>query len=203
MRTQRFSADAFTYGHTIARLERYNPRAICRLMPLDRESFLGPLSMLQSVRHHQLYAKGAVMSRMFRLTGCLAIAAGALVAALRAEDPAWIARSNVGMVASDSPEASQIGAAVLKAGGNAFDAAVATSFALAVARPESTGLGGGGFMVAYVARDKRFVALDFRETAPAGATPERYAKLFAEQGNGPSPTIYGGNASTNASAPAR
>jgi gamma-glutamyltranspeptidase/glutathione hydrolase len=111
-----------------------------------------------------------------------------------ADDPPWIARSQTGMVASDSPEASRIGAEVLKSGGNAFDAAVATSFALGVARPQSTGLGGGGFMVAYVAKEKRFVALDFRETAPAAATPERYARLFAERGNGPSPSVYGGNA---------
>jgi gamma-glutamyltranspeptidase/glutathione hydrolase len=122
------------------------------------------------------------------------IALGALASAVHAGDPDWIARSKTGMVASDSPEASQIGADVLKAGGNAFDAAVATSFALAVARPQSTGLGGGGFMVAYVASADRFIALDFRETAPAGATPERYAELFAKRGDGPSPSVYGGNA---------
>jgi gamma-glutamyltranspeptidase/glutathione hydrolase len=134
------------------------------------------------------------MSRMLRLTACLTLTASAAAAALRAADPPWIARSKTGMVASDSAEASQIGASVLATGGNAFDAAVATSFALAVARPESTGLGGGGFMVAYVAKEKRFVALDFRETAPAGATPERYARLFADRGDGPSPSVYGGNA---------
>ena len=118
----------------------------------------------------------------------------ALASGAAADDPPWIGRGTTGMVASDSPEASRIGAAVLKSGGNAFDAAVATSFALAAARPQSTGLGGGGFMVAYVAKENRFVALDFRETAPASATPERYAKLFAERGDGPSPSVYGGNA---------
>ena len=111
-----------------------------------------------------------------------------------AANPPWIARSRGGMVASDSPEASRIGAAVLEAGGNAFDAAVATSLALAVARPQSTGLGGGGFMVGYVAREGRFVALDFRETAPGSATPQRFAGLIAKQGDGPSPSVYGGNA---------
>ena len=49
-------------------------------------------------------------------------------------------------------------------------------------------------MVAYVAADKRFVVLDFREVAPAAATAERYARLNADQGDGPSPTVYGGNA---------
>ncbi|HUU94898.1 MAG TPA: gamma-glutamyltransferase [Phycisphaerae bacterium] len=124
----------------------------------------------------------------------LAILPCALASGAPADDPSWIARSKTGMVASDSPGASRIGADVLKAGGNAFDAAVATSFALAAARPQSTGLGGGGFMVAYVAKENRFVALDFRETAPAGATAERFARLHAEKGDGPSPSVYGGNA---------
>jgi len=113
---------------------------------------------------------------------------------LLADDAPWIARGQHGMVASDSPEASQIGADVLAGGGNAFDAAIATSLALAVARPDSTGLGGGGFMVAYIAREKRCIALDFREAAPAAATAERFAQLHAQRGDGPSPTVYGGHA---------
>ncbi len=111
-----------------------------------------------------------------------------------ADTPDWVASSRFGMVAADSYEASQIGAAVLEAGGNAFDAAIATSFALAVARPESTGLGGGGFMVAFISAEKRCVALDFRETAPAAATLERYQQAAQEAGDGPSPTLYGGYA---------
>ena len=134
------------------------------------------------------------MSRMPPGAICLALLLSTPLAPLRAQDPPWLARGRNGMVASDSPEASSIGAAVLTRGGNAFDAAVATSFALTVARPESTGLGGGGFMLAYVAREKRCVALDFRETAPATATPERYEQLHAGRGTGPSPSIYGGNA---------
>jgi gamma-glutamyltranspeptidase/glutathione hydrolase len=118
----------------------------------------------------------------------------ALVPALLAADPPWIVRSQTGMVAADSPEASQVGAEILEQGGNAFDAAIATSFALAVARPESTGLGGGGFMLAYLAKERRFVALDFREMAPAAATRARYEKLTTGAGDGPPPSIYGGNA---------
>ncbi|MFH1746344.1 MAG: gamma-glutamyltransferase [Planctomycetota bacterium] len=114
--------------------------------------------------------------------------------AVQADDPDWIARGTRGMVASDSPAASKIGAEVLRAGGNAFDAAVATSYALAVARPYSTGLGGGGFMVAYIAHEKRFVALDFREMAPQAATLDYYVRLHAANPDGPSPSIYGGNA---------
>ncbi len=124
------------------------------------------------------------------LTALLALLTGPASAG----DPPWVARARGGMVASDSPEASRIGAAVLAGGGNAFDAAVATSLALAVARPQSTGLGGGGFLVAYVAREGRFVALDYRETAPASATPQRFARLDKQRGDGPAPSVYGGNA---------
>lgn len=131
----------------------------------------------------------------------LAVAA-CLALPVQAGDPPWIARSTSGMVAADSPEASQAGAEILKAGGNAFDAAIATSLALGVCRPESTGLGGGGFLVAYAAKEKRFIALDFRETAPAAATPERYAKLEAECGKGPSASVYGGNAVATPGLPA-
>ncbi len=98
------------------------------------------------------------------------------------------------MVASDSADASRIGADVLTAGGNAFDAAVATSLALTVTRPQSTGIGGGGFLVAYVAAEQRFIALDFRETAPSGATPEHFAQRTAADPDGPPPSVYGASA---------
>lgn len=111
-----------------------------------------------------------------------------------ADDPAWVVRGKGGMVAADSRYASRIGADVLASGGNAFDAAVATSLALGVTRPYSTGLGGGGFMVAYVAKDKRFVVLDFRESAPSGATTARFAALKKRNPDGPPPSLFGGNA---------
>ncbi len=88
-------------------------------------------------------------------------------------DPPWIARGRQAVVASDSPYASAIGLDVLKAGGNAIDAAVAVSFALGVTRPYSTGLGGGGFLIVRFA-DGRVVVQDFRETAPAAATADMY-----------------------------
>jgi gamma-glutamyltranspeptidase/glutathione hydrolase len=94
------------------------------------------------------------------------------------------------MVATDSPHASQIGADILKAGGNAVDAAVAVSFALAVVRPQSTGLGGGGFMIVRFA-DGRVVVQDARETAPAAATPDLFEKAAAKHPNGPAPSRYG------------
>ncbi|MFN0134941.1 MAG: gamma-glutamyltransferase [Phycisphaerae bacterium] len=113
---------------------------------------------------------------------------------VRAADPDWIARDPRGMVAADHADASAAGAAILRSGGNAFDAAIATSLALTVTRPASTGIGGGGFLVAFDAKSGKFVALDFRETAPRAATPERYAALAKSRGDGPSASIYGGHA---------
>ena len=62
-----------------------------------------------------------------------------------------IARGRGGMVVSASPFASEAGIAVMKKGGNAFDAAVAVSLVLAVVEPTCSGLGGNGFMTAYLA----------------------------------------------------
>jgi gamma-glutamyltranspeptidase / glutathione hydrolase len=78
-----------------------------------------------------------------------------------------------GMVATDHWQASQIGAEVLKNGGNAVDAAIATSLALSVVRNQSTGIGGGGFMVIRLANGQTTV-LDYRETAPAAAHQNMY-----------------------------
>lgn len=80
---------------------------------------------------------------------------------------------NKGVVASAHPLASQAGAAVLKDGGNAFDASIATQFALAVVYPQAGNIGGGGFMVATTPSGKKLV-IDFRETAPAKATRDMY-----------------------------
>ena len=77
------------------------------------------------------------------------------------------------MVASDSRIASEVGAQIMREGGNAVDAAVATGFALAVAYPEAGNLGGGGYMVIRMA-DGRVAALDYRETAPLAATRDMY-----------------------------
>ncbi|MDK1021233.1 MAG: gamma-glutamyltransferase [Candidatus Hydrogenedentes bacterium] len=78
-----------------------------------------------------------------------------------------------GMVVSASPRASEAGVEILRAGGNAFDAAAATGFVLAVTFPQAGNLGGGGFMVARTS-DGRNLSLDFRERAPSKAHRDMY-----------------------------
>jgi gamma-glutamyltranspeptidase / glutathione hydrolase len=77
------------------------------------------------------------------------------------------------MVVAQEPLATDVGVAVLKAGGNAVDAAVAVGFALAVTHPTAGNIGGGGFMLVRMA-DGRTTFLDFREKAPASATRNMY-----------------------------
>ncbi|GAA4315508.1 gamma-glutamyltransferase [Nibribacter koreensis] len=78
-----------------------------------------------------------------------------------------------GMVVSAHPEASKIGLAILQKGGNAYDAAVATEFALAVAYPRAGNIGGGGFLV-YRLSTGQTGTLDYREKAPNAASRDMY-----------------------------
>ncbi|HLK24999.1 MAG TPA: gamma-glutamyltransferase family protein [Caulobacteraceae bacterium] len=76
------------------------------------------------------------------------------------------------MVAAANPLAVEAGVAVLKRGGSAIDAAIAVQAVLGLVEPQSSGLGGGAFMVYYDARTRQVTAYNGRETAPAGATPQ-------------------------------
>ena len=75
-----------------------------------------------------------------------------------------------GLVVAQEKIAAQIGADILRQGGNAVDAAVATGFALAVTYPRAGNIGGGGFMVIHLADRNQEIAIDYRETAPAATT---------------------------------
>lgn len=86
----------------------------------------------------------------------------------------YLDRAQQGMVTSAHPIASEIGLSILKQGGNAIDAAVATTLAISVAEPFSAGIGGGGFLMFYQAQKNETKALDFRERAPLKATQNMY-----------------------------
>ena len=89
-----------------------------------------------------------------------------------------VATGSGGAVATISEQASESALAILNKGGNAVDAAVAAAATLGVTDPFSCGIGGGGFMVIYLAKDKRVITVDHRETAPSAFTPA----VFLENG---------------------
>jgi gamma-glutamyltranspeptidase/glutathione hydrolase len=117
-------------------------------------------------------------------------------AATDASDTQRDARGAHGMVASAHPLASQVGVDILKAGGNAVDAAVAVGFALGVLEPNASGIGGGGFMLIWLADSGRSVYIDFRGKAPTGAKPDMYELdeegEVAPDARGFSPAVVGG-----------
>ena len=82
--------------------------------------------------------------------------------------------SKTGMVVSQEMIASQVGADILAKGGNAVDAAVATGFALAVTLPRAGNIGGGGFMMIYLAEENKTIAIDYREMAPSEAFKDMF-----------------------------
>ena len=85
-------------------------------------------------------------------------------------DAAHAVLAEHGMVVAQEKIGAQIGADILRQGGNAVDAAVATGFALAVTSPRAGNIGGGGFMIIHSADSHEDVAIDYRETAPAATT---------------------------------
>jgi gamma-glutamyltranspeptidase / glutathione hydrolase len=103
--------------------------------------------------------------------------------------PSQPERGAKAMVVSDEELASAAGAAILKRGGNAVDAAVAVGFALAVVEPEAGNIGGGGFMLVRM-NDGRTKFVDYRETAPAAATRDMYSKMDHLPGVDPSLVGY-------------
>jgi gamma-glutamyltranspeptidase / glutathione hydrolase len=86
-----------------------------------------------------------------------------------------------GMVATSQPPAAQAGLQILKNGGNAIDAAVATAAVMNVVEPGSAGIGGDVFVIAWLAKEKRLVALNGSGRSPTGATPQHMAVRGAKK----------------------
>jgi gamma-glutamyltranspeptidase/glutathione hydrolase len=97
--------------------------------------------------------------------------------------PAQGVLAHNGMVVAQESRAARIGVEILDRGGNAVDAAVAVGFALAVTYPRAGNIGGGGFMVIHLAKGNRDTSIDYRETAPAAATPT----MFLDDNGAPDP----------------
>ena len=79
-----------------------------------------------------------------------------------------------GIVTAADPRASEAGQEILRAGGSAADAAMAMMLALTVVEPQSSGIGGGGFLVHHDGKSNSIATIDGRETAPAATKPERF-----------------------------
>ncbi len=132
---------------------------------------------------------GVLSRTLVPVLGCFAGLALALAPVVSpAQDAAIVSERDIfhpvfakhGMVATQEETATRIGVEVLKAGGNAVDAAAAIGFALAVTLPHAGNLGGGGFMIVHDAGANETVAIDYRETAPAAAHEDMYLDATGE-----------------------
>jgi gamma-glutamyltranspeptidase/glutathione hydrolase len=132
----------------------------------------------------RFFRHSTLMTLSPRCTAVVAVVATAwLGAAFAQERPperpsGWIDKRPVEsrhfMVAAANPLAVDAGYRMLRAGGTAVDAAIAAQLVLGLTEPQSSGLGGGAFLLVHDAKTHKLVAYDGRETAPAAATPERF-----------------------------
>ncbi|SRR5579875_573028 len=113
------------------------------------------------------------MRRIRKTRLCLSLFLWLAMAVAR---PAGAVLARHGMIAAEHPLAADAGLRILKAGGNAIDAAAATALAVGVANPSSCGIGGGGFMLIYIAKTRKIYALDYREKAPRGVSASTYIR---------------------------
>ena len=135
-------------------------------------------------RPRSLPKRGAPAPRA-PILACLALLPLACAQTSPPEGPGKRPQFAHGVVAADHSDASSAGAEILDLGGNAVDAAVATSFALSVVRPYSCGIGGGGFMLISLTDDpatpepgdRLSTAIDYRERAPAAITAHHFGPL--------------------------
>src|SRR6201996_5929431 len=87
------------------------------------------------------------------------------------------------MIAAANPHAAEAGLAMMRAGGSAVDAAIATQLVLGLVEPESSGIGGGAFMLVFDPKSGKTTSFDGREQAPASATPT----MFLDASGNPRP----------------
>ena len=112
---------------------------------------------------------------MFASVRLVAASAAVLVAAVACTGPHEQAKpTGEAMVAAADPYAVEAGLEMLRAGGTAIDAAIAVEVTLGLVEPDSSGIGGGGFLVHYTGSSEKVDAYDGREWAPAGATPDMF-----------------------------
>jgi gamma-glutamyltranspeptidase/glutathione hydrolase len=130
------------------------------------------------MNHRPRSVPSAALGVLFAL--CLPFAAHAQVQSRPAAAKAPAAHPPGAAIASGHALATDAGLATIRAGGNAFDAAVTVSSVLSVVEPISSGLGGGGFFLLHDAKSGKDTFLDAREMSPAAATPDRY---LDEEGN--------------------
>ncbi len=121
-----------------------------------------------------------LLTSSFLLLACKGVDAPPSIAAVDGPKIATTPAPTTGMVAAANPLATEAGLKVLRAGGSAVDAAIAVQAALGLVEPQSSGLGGGAFMVLYDPKAAKVWAYDGREEAPAGAT----ATMFLDEASG-------------------
>jgi len=115
------------------------------------------------------------------LVATMAIGSGAYAADIQPEGPSGLTEQSGGtakrfMVAAANPHAAEVGYDILKGGGSAVDAAVAVQLMLNLVEPQSSGIGGGAFLVYWNAKTGKLTTYDGRETAPAAAGPDYFLK---------------------------
>jgi len=125
----------------------------------------------------------SLVSQLIRITIIAAVGVLTVMPAVYADATPSLGVPGVrgGVVTTSEPNAARAGAEILRAGGNAIDAAAAVAFALNVVEPQSAGIGGGGFMVIFLKKQKLTVTVDSREKAPAAASPDMFVP-FAPSG---------------------
>ncbi len=114
------------------------------------------------------------LALLLSATPLLAQSTPQLASTLTTIPPAHTLSGERAMVVAQERTAARVGVEILDRGGNAVDAAVAVGFTLAVTYPRAGNLGGGGFMVIHLASGNKDIAIDYRETAPAAATPTMF-----------------------------